>query len=98
MRSGASRKMRLNWSEKFVVGGYAQGRSDSRRGGRRRVRWGALVYVAKTRVGFTPASRERLMAKVRPLEIAKCPFANLPEGRSGRWREGLTAEKMKECV
>jgi ATP-dependent DNA ligase len=27
----------------------------------------------------------------------QCPFANLPEARSGRWGEGLTAEKMKEC-
>ena len=38
------------------------------------------------------------MAKMRPLETAACPFANLPEARSGRWGEGLTAEKMKECV
>lgn len=37
-----------------------------------------LVYVARTRVGFTSASRERLMERVRPLEIAKCPFVNLP--------------------
>jgi ATP-dependent DNA ligase len=34
----------------------------------------------------------------RSPEIAECPFANLPEVRSGRWGEGLTAEKMKECV
>ena len=57
-----------------------------------------LVYAARTRVGFPPASRERLIARMRPLEIPECPFANLPEARSGRWREGLTAEKMKECV
>lgn len=43
-------------------------------------------------------SRERLMTKLRPLETAECPFANLPEARSGRWGDGLTAEKMKECV
>ena len=36
--------------------------------------------------------------KLRPIEVAKCPFANLPEARSGRWGEGLTAEKLKECV
>ena len=57
-----------------------------------------LVYVARTRGGFTPASRERLLARMRPLEVPGCPFANLPEARSGRWREGLTAEKMKDCV
>ncbi len=31
------------------------------------------------------------------MEIAQCPFANLPEAKSGRWGVGLTAEKMKEC-
>ena len=38
------------------------------------------------------------MERLRPLEIAECPFANLPDARSGRWGEGLTAEKMKECA
>ena len=97
-RSGAWRKMRLNRSEEFAIGGYT-------RGGRTfdalilgRYEGDRLVYVARTRVGFTPASRERLMAKLRPLEIAECPFANLPDARSGRSSEGLTAEKMKECV
>jgi bifunctional non-homologous end joining protein LigD len=31
------------------------------------------------------------------LEIAACPFANLPEPRSGRWGQGLTKAKMAEC-
>lgn len=97
-RSGAWRKMRLNRSEEFVIGGYT-------RGGRTfdalvlgRYEGDRLVYVARTRVGFTPGSRDRLMEKLRRLEIPACPFVNLPEARSGRWGEGLTAEKMKECV
>jgi hypothetical protein len=28
---------------------------------------------------------------------SECPFANLPEARAGRWGDGLTAPKMKEC-
>jgi bifunctional non-homologous end joining protein LigD len=98
MRSGAWRKMRINRSEEFVIGGYTRGGRTfdaiviGKHDGDR------LVYVARTRVGFSPASRERLMAKMRPLEIRGCPFANLPEARGGRWGEGLTAEKMKECV
>jgi hypothetical protein len=56
-----------------------------------------LIYVARTRNGFTAASRAALLRKLRPLEIDKCPFANLPESKSGRWGQGLTAEKMKEC-
>ena len=31
------------------------------------------------------------------LETPTCPFANLPEARAGRWGEGLTAAKMKNC-
>jgi bifunctional non-homologous end joining protein LigD len=34
---------------------------------------------------------------IKDLEIPQCPFANLPAARSGRWGEGLTAEKMNEC-
>ena len=56
-----------------------------------------LLYVARTRNGFTPASRDELYRRFRGLESAECPFENLPEARSGRWGEGLTAEKMKEC-
>jgi bifunctional non-homologous end joining protein LigD len=29
--------------------------------------------------------------------MSQCPFVNLPEAHSGRWGQGLTAEKMKEC-
>jgi bifunctional non-homologous end joining protein LigD len=32
------------------------------------------------------------------METTECPFANLPESKGGRWSEGLTAEKMKECM
>jgi ATP-dependent DNA ligase len=36
--------------------------------------------------------------QIKRLTTSKCPFANLPEKESGRWGQGLTAEKMKECV
>ncbi len=36
------------------------------------------------------------MKRFRELEIAECPFANLPEPRGGRWGQGLTAAKMEE--
>jgi ATP-dependent DNA ligase len=56
-----------------------------------------LMYAARTRNGFTPALRAELMKRLRPLQMSDCPFANLPEKRKGRWGQGLTAEKMKEC-
>jgi hypothetical protein len=53
--------------------------------------------LQRTRNGFTPALREQLYRRFRNLEIPNCPFVNLPEARGGRWEQGLTAEKMKEC-
>jgi ATP-dependent DNA ligase len=92
-RSGAWVKMRVNQAQDFIIGGYTVGGStfdalifgyyDGPR----------LLYAGRTRSGFTPALRESLMRRFRGLEISECPFANLPEARSGRWGEGLTAAK-----
>jgi ATP-dependent DNA ligase len=87
--------MRINRGREFVIAGYTKrdrsfdavvfGYYDGAR----------LIYVARTRNGFTPASRDRMMARFAQLEIPNCPFANL---RAGRWGQGLTADKMRDCV
>ena len=97
LRSGAWMKMRINRGQEFVIGGYTFGTStfdalvigyfDGPR----------LIYVARTRNGFTPRLREQLFKKFRPLEIDACPFANLPEAKGGRWGQGLTKAKMADC-
>jgi ATP-dependent DNA ligase len=33
-----------------------------------------LTYAARTRNGFTPASRTELLKKLKQLEIKECPF------------------------
>jgi len=96
LRTGAWRKMRINTGQEFVIGGYTIGNPFDAlvfgyyEGAR-------LTYVARTRNGFTPASRRRLFEKFRGLEIPDCPFVNLPELKGGRWGQGLTKEKMKDC-
>ena len=97
LRSGAWQKMRVNAGQELVIGGYTPsprnfdalviGYYDA----------GKLIYAARTRNGFTPTSRAELFKKLKPLEIADCPFANLPEKKAGRWGAGLTAAKMAEC-
>jgi len=54
-----------------------------------------LVYVARVRNGFVPASRRQLL---KGLVIPKCPFVNLPEKKQSRWGQGLTADDTKKCV
>jgi hypothetical protein len=55
------------------------------------------IYVGRTRNGFTPTTREQVFKRFSGLEIAYCPFANLPETQGGRWGAGFTAAKMKDC-
>jgi DNA ligase D-like protein (predicted ligase) len=96
-RSGAWRKMRVNQEQEFVLGGYTVGGTTfdalifGRYDGKK------LMYAGRTRSGFTPRLREDLMKRFRQLEIQACPFANLPEAKSGRWGAGLTAAKMDAC-
>jgi bifunctional non-homologous end joining protein LigD len=97
MRSGAWMKMRVNRGQEFVIGGYTLGTKTfdaivfGYYEGKR------LIYAARTRNGFTPATRLALFRKFAELEVPVCPFANLPEARSGRWGQGLTKAKMAEC-
>ena len=97
-RSGAWQKMRVNQGQEFVIGGYTRAPRafDALIFGY--YQDGQLLYVARTRNGFTPASHDQLCQRFKGLETPKCPFVNLPETRSGRWGQGLTAEKMAECV
>jgi bifunctional non-homologous end joining protein LigD len=96
-RSGAWVKMRINRGQELVIGGYAPAPSnfDSIVVGYYEGR--QLLYVARIRNGFTPASRAALFKHFRGLERQSCPFQNLPESGKGRWGEGLTAEGMSKC-
>ena len=98
LRSGAWMKMRVNRGQEFVIGGYTRGTKtfDALIFGY--YEGDRLIYVARTRNGFSPATRAQLFKKLKGLEVHKCPFTNLPEARSGRWGQGLTKAKMAECV
>lgn len=93
----AQRGMRVNQEQEFVIGGYTVGPKtfDALIFGYYEV--DKLIYVARTRNGFTPFNAGKLFKKFQVLEVAGCPFTNLPEKKSGRWGFGLTAVKMKDC-
>ena len=85
--------MRVNRGQDFVIGGYSVGGKTFDALVFGYFEGDQLLYAGRTRNGFTPAIREKLCRAFAGLEVAACPFANLPEARSGRWGEGLTAEK-----
>jgi len=97
-RTGLWTKHRINQGQEFVIGGYTPGNNgfDAIIVGFYRGK--DLVYASRVRAGFVPATRREVAARFKGLQIAKCPFANLPQKDAGRWGQGLTAEKMKECL
>jgi DNA ligase D-like protein (predicted ligase) len=97
VRSGAWMKMRVNRGQEFVIAGYTIGTKTFDAVVIGYYEGDRLIYSARTRNGFTPATRNQLFKKFATLEIPECPFANLPEARSGRWGEGLTKAKMAQC-
>ena len=97
LRTGAWMKMRVNRGQAFVIGGYTRGTRSFDALIFGYYEGDRLIYVARTRNGFTPVARAQLFRKFRGLEIDTCPFVNLPEARSGRWGQGLTKAKMADC-
>jgi DNA ligase D-like protein (predicted ligase) len=96
-RSGAWMKMRVNRGQELVIGGYTLGTKTFDALVIGYYEGDDLIYVGRTRNGFTPAIRQRLYKLFKPLEIPTCPFVNLPEAKSGRWGVGLTKAKMADC-
>ena len=97
-RSGAWIKYRVNRGQEFVIGGYFPGPHgfDSLIVGY--YDGDELMYVARTRNGFVPASRRQVFSKLKDLVTPACPFVNLPETRRSRFGEELNAAKMKKAV
>jgi DNA ligase D-like protein (predicted ligase) len=97
-RSGAWIKHRVNRGQEFVIGGYFPGPHgfDSLIVGY--YDGNKLMYVARTRNGFVPASRRQVFSKLKHLVTPTCPFVNLPESRRSRFGEELNAEKMTKAV
>jgi bifunctional non-homologous end joining protein LigD len=91
LRSGAWRKMRVNRSREFVIGGYTVGGATFDAVIFGRYEGDRLLYVSRTRSGFTAALRQLLANRFMGLETTTCPFMNLPEARAGRWSEGLNS-------
>jgi DNA ligase D-like protein (predicted ligase) len=97
-RTGSWVKYRLNSGQELVIGGYVPGTHglDSIIVGYYKGQ--ELIYVARVRSGFVPASRRQVFEKLHPLAVPNCPFINLPEEHRGRWGDGLTAKDMEKCV
>src|SRR5262249_16263198 len=83
-------KLKLDREEEFVIGGYRRDGSiglDALLVGY--YNGVQLLFAGKVRAGFIPRLRREVLSKLKPLNIAKCPFANLPDADAGRWGGGV---------
>ena len=56
------------------------------------------MFAGKARQGLNPRKRLELLRALKPLAMEKCPFVNLPTGRTGPWGEGVSSEDMENYV
>jgi bifunctional non-homologous end joining protein LigD len=94
-RSGAWVKFKVNKGHELVIGGYRPGKDlfDNLAVGY--YERNELVFIAKIKNGFTPQVKRQVAAKFKGLETDECPFDNLPEPKSARRGEALTAAAMR---
>ena len=94
-RGGDWVKLKLERQQEFVIGGFrpegSAGLDALLVGYYER---GRLQFAGQVRAGFTPHIRRELLAKLRPLVVSECPFANLPDPSAGHWGGGITADQM----
>ena len=57
-----------------------------------------LIYAARVRAGFVPATRREVFTQIKHLRVEECPFSTSAGDRRGTLGKGLTAKKMEECV
>src|SRR6185503_10157601 len=95
-RTGAWQKFKLQHRQEFVIGGY---KPENRTFQSLVVGYydnDILKFAARVRAGFTAAQRAAVFGRLKPLAAARCPFGDLPTGKTSHWGEGVTEEDMKK--
>jgi bifunctional non-homologous end joining protein LigD len=99
-RSGAWIKLKLQQQQEFVIGGYTDPEGTRKYFGAILVgvyEADKLQFVGKVGTGFNEELLRSLYTKFKRIPSEECPFANLPEKRSGRYGQGVTPAEMKRC-
>jgi bifunctional non-homologous end joining protein LigD len=93
-RTGAWVKVKFSPRQEFVVGGFKPNDADFDSLLVGYYDDGKLRFAGKVRAGFTPHLRRTVFEHIGPLRTRRCPFMNLPSGKTTHWGEGITADEM----
>jgi bifunctional non-homologous end joining protein LigD len=94
-RSDAWVKVKFSARQEFVVGGFKPSDTDFDSLLVGYYDDGKLRFAGKVRAGFTPHLRRTVFERIAPLRTGRCPFINLPSGKTSHWGEGVTADEME---
>ena len=81
-RSRAWLKLKIEFRQEFVVGGFTEPRNSRQHIGALLLGYfdhGRFIYVGHTGGGFTGAGLAEMHRKLAPLEISKSPFEEIPK-------------------
>jgi hypothetical protein len=56
---------------------------------------GTLWFAGQVRAEFTPHLRRTGFERIARFRIRRCSFVNLPSGKTGHWREGITVDERE---
>jgi bifunctional non-homologous end joining protein LigD len=99
-RSRSWIKLKCVHEQEFVIGGCTPPEGT-------RKHFGALLvgihegkelkFAGKVGTGFDAALLRSLMGRMKAIALDRCPFANLPEKKQGRWSQNITPTEMRRC-
>jgi bifunctional non-homologous end joining protein LigD len=99
-RSGAWIKIKVLNQQEFVIGGYTPPGGSRKHFGALLVGYyqgKSLLFASKVGTGYSAATLRAVYELLQSLRTEKCPFANLPASRTGRWGQGITRSEMAKC-
>jgi bifunctional non-homologous end joining protein LigD len=99
-RTGLWVKLKFQQEQEFVIGGYTEPAGSRKYFGSLLVGVNEgkdLLFAGKVGTGFSVKLLQTLLLKFKKISQTNCPFRNLPEKRSGKWGQGVTASEMKLC-
>jgi bifunctional non-homologous end joining protein LigD len=98
VRSRAWLKFKVQNRQEFVIGGYKPENRNFQSLVVGYYEGKTLHFAARVKAGFTPAQRAKAFEFLKPLATAKCPFLDLPTGKTSHWGDGVTEEDMKKLT
>lgn len=99
-RSGAWIKLKLLLEQEFVIGGFTNPEGSRKHFGALIVgvyRGRKLTFVGKVGTGFNHTLLRTLHGRLTKIEQSTCPFSDLPQPRTSRYGQAITASEMRRC-